>query len=425
MRNTNLCIDSIEKCGILGVSHVIAQIVNSSVVIHGPKGCVYPAYEASINYPLNINYTEMCEKSTVFGGEHNVSEKIVDEFYENSPDLMAVITTCSSEIIGDDIDGLIKLANLPIPVIRVDGGGFLNTQTSGMNVAMRALIEKLCENGDNTYPLVNLISPVCISSSWQEDVKYLSDLLNKFGIKARPLFCNATVEDIRDYCRARLNVIICSPIGLDACEYMSRRFGIPYISLPYPIGAEKTEFFIKSIAEALQNKNDISPLLEEKRTAIKRKFNNGMGKVNTFRLFENIKKLKKMIVGPPEIALAYLRIIVNEFEDKIDTVIVKSLSIEDADEIKAKIKEVSSLTEVIITGDNQIVKESIQNLKPQVLLGSDTEYYFAKESCEPAYINICYPGAREIYFNRHPVAGYEGVLHFFEQWYNKIINRYY
>ena len=305
MRNTNLCIDSIEKCGILGVSHVIAQIVNSSVVIHGPKGCVYPAYEASINYPLNINYTEMCEKSTVFGGEHNVSEKIVDEFYENSPDLMAVITTCSSEIIGDDIDGLIKLANLPIPVIRVDGGGFLNTQTSGMNVAMRALIEKLCENGDNTYPLVNLISPVCISSSWQEDVKYLSDLLNEFGIKARPLFCNATVEDIRDYCRARLNVIICSPIGLDACEYMSRRFGIPYISLPYPIGAEKTEFFIKSIAEALQNKNDISPLLEEKRTAIKRKFNNGMGKVNTFRLFENIKKLKKMIVGPPEIALAY------------------------------------------------------------------------------------------------------------------------
>lgn len=119
----------------------------------------------------------------------------------------------------------------------------------------------------------------------------------------------------------------------------------------------KTEFFIKSIAEALQNKNDISPLLEEKRTAIKRKFNNGMGKVNTFRLFENIKKLKKMIVGPPEIALAYLRIIVNEFEDKIDTVIVKSLSIEDADEIKAKIKEVSSLTEVIITGDNQIVKK--------------------------------------------------------------------
>lgn len=83
-------------------------------------------------------------------------------------------------------------------------------------------------------------------------------------LKQGRYFCNATVEDIRDYCRARLNVIICSPIGLDACEYMSRRFGIPYISLPYPIGAEKTEFFIKSIAEALQNKNDISPCWKKK-----------------------------------------------------------------------------------------------------------------------------------------------------------------
>ncbi len=425
MRNTTLCIDSIEKCGILGVSQVIAQIANSSVVIHGPKGCVYPAYEASINHPLNINYTEMCEKSTVFGGEQEVSEKIVDEFYENRPDLMAVVTTCSSEIIGDDIDGLIKLANLPIPVIRVDGGGFLNTQTSGMNMAMKALIERLCEKGDNSYPIVNLISPICISSNWQEDMRYLVNLLNEFDIKARPLFCNATVEEIRDYGRACLNVVVCSPIGQEAAEYMKKQYEIPYISLPYPLGVEKTEFFIKSILESLQKDKDVASLLEEKRTAIKKQFNNGMGKVNTFRLFEYIRKLKKMIVGPPEIALALLNIVVNEFEDKIDTVIVKDLSIEDTERVKAKFKEVSPLTEVIITDDNQIVKDSIQSLKPEVLLGSDTEYYFAKEAYEPAYINICYPGAREIYFNRHPVVGYEGTLNFFEQWYNKIINRYY
>ncbi|TYQ17918.1 UNVERIFIED_CONTAM: nitrogenase molybdenum-iron protein beta chain [Acetivibrio alkalicellulosi] len=424
MRNTTLCIDSIEKCGILGVSHVIAQIANSSVVIHGPKGCVYPAYEASINYPLNINYTEMCEKSTVFGGENDVSEKIVDEFYENRPDLMAVVTTCSSEIIGDDIDGLIKLANLPIPVIRIDGGGFLNTQTSGMNMAMKALIEMLCENIDNSYPIVNLISPICISSSWQEDMKYLSNLLNEFGIKARPLFCNATVEDIRNYGRACLNVVICSPIGQDAAEYMHKKYEIPYITLPYPLGLEKTEFFIKSILKAVQNKKDISSLLEEKRAIIKSRFNSGMGKVNSFRHFEYIKKLKKMIVGTPEIALAFLSIIVNEFEDKIDTVIVKDLEVDDAEVIKAKLKEVSPLTEVIITDDNQIVKESIQSCKPQVLFGSDTEYYFAKELYEPAYINICYPGAREICFNRYPVVGYEGTLYFFEKWYNKIIYRH-
>lgn len=222
MRNTTLCIDLIEKCGILGVSQVVAQIADSSVVIHGHKGCVYTAYEASINYPLNINYTEMCEKSTVFGGEHDVSEKIADEFYENRPDVMAVVTTCSSEIIGDDIDGVIMLADLPIPVIRIDGGGFLNTQTSGMNMAMKALVGSLCKDGDNSCPVVNLFSPICINSSWQEDMQYLTDLLKEFGIAGRPLFCNTNVEDIRDYSHASLNVVICSTIGVDAAKSMSQ-----------------------------------------------------------------------------------------------------------------------------------------------------------------------------------------------------------
>ncbi|MCL2151415.1 MAG: nitrogenase component 1 [Oscillospiraceae bacterium] len=425
MTNTALCVDSIEKCGILGVSHVIAQIANSSVVVHGPKGCVYPAYEASINYPLNINYTEMCEKSTVFGGELDVSKKIVDEFYENRPDLMAVITTCSSEIIGDDIEGIIKLANLPIPVIRIDGGGFLNTQISGMNMAMKAIIAMLCKNSDNSFPIVNLISPICIPSSWREDMVYLANLLNEFGIKARPLFCDATAKSIIDYGRACLNVVLCSPIGLDAAEYMRRHQGIPYKSLPYPLGLEKTDFFIESILETLQYSNDVFSLMAEKRANIKRQFNDGMGKVNTFRLFEYIKQLEKMIVGPSEIALAFLNMIVNEFEDKIDTVIVKDLSLEDIDEIKAKFKEISPTTRIFFTNDNQKIKERIQTVRPQVLLGNDVDYYYAKEVYEPAYVNICYPSQREIHFSYRPIVGYEGILYFFEVWYNKIIDRYY
>lgn len=425
MRNTKLCLDSIEKCGILGVSQVIAQIENSSIVVHGPKGCVYPAYEASILYPLNINYTEMCEKTIVFGGEVEVSEKIVDEFYENQPDLMAVVTTCASEIIGDDIDGLINRANLPIPLLRIDGGGFLNNQTSGMNMAMRTLVEKLCEKVEPSKPIVNLLSPVCINKCWQEDMTYLVSLLMEFGITARPLFCNATVDHIKNYAQACLNVVLCPPIGLDTAEYMDKAFKIPYITLAYPLGIEKTEDFIKGIAESIQLNKDIVPLLDEKRTMVKNKFHNGMGKVNSVRLFEYIKHLNKMIVGQPEIAMAFTNIITNEYEDRIERAIVKDLSTEYTEEIKTKFAKISPYTEVIVTNDNQIIKEEIQSYKPQVLLGSDIEYYFAKELYEPAYINVSYPGARELNFNKRPYLGYEGILNFFEEWYNKIINRYY
>ncbi|OPX43918.1 light-independent protochlorophyllide reductase subunit B [Ruminiclostridium hungatei] len=425
MRNTTLCIDSIEKCGILGVSQVIAQIENSSIVVHGPKGCVYPAYEASILYPLNINYTEMCEKTIVFGGEVEVSEKIIDEFYENQPDLMAVVTTCASEIIGDDIDGLIKRADLPIPVLRIDGGGFLNNQTSGMNMAMRTLVEKLCKEADLSNPTVNILSPVSMNSCWQEDMTYLVSLLAEFGIMARPLFCNASVEQIGKYAHTCLNVVICPPIGFETAEYMKKAFKIPYITLSYPLGMEKTEAFIKGIAETVQLNKDITHLLDEKRAMVKSKFHNGMGRVNSVRLFEYIKQLNKMIVGPPEIALAFTNIITKEYEDSIGRVIVKDVSNEQEEEIKAKFAKISPGTDVLVTNDNQIIKEEIQNNKPQVLLGSDLEYYFAKELYEPAYINITYPGARELNFHKRPFLGYDGTLNFFEVWYNKIINRYY
>ena len=105
------CLDSIQKCGIFGVSQVMAQIKGASVVIHGPKGCVFPAYEASIADSLNISYTEMCRKSTVFGGERDAIEKVKDEYYESLPEIMAIITTCASEIIGDDINGIINSGN--------------------------------------------------------------------------------------------------------------------------------------------------------------------------------------------------------------------------------------------------------------------------------------------------------------------------
>ena len=425
MENKMQCIDSVEKCGILGVGLVLAQVANTSVVIHGPKGCVYPAYEASINYPLNINYTEMCEKSTVFGGEQDVSEKIVDEYYENVPDLMAVVTTCASEIIGEDLDGLIALAHLPIPVIRIDGGGFLNTQTSGMNMAMKTLIEQLCEEGDSTAPTVNLISPICIGSNWQEDILYLSDLLIEFGIHARPLFCQTTVDDIKEYAHACLNVIVCEPIGLEAAVDMDKRFGIPYLCLPYPLGIEKIECFIKSICSFLHNQHGLSDALNEKRALVKKKFHSGIGKVDSFRFFEYIRQLNKMIVAPPAMALSVLNIVTNEFEDQIETLIIKSTADKNDMDLTEKCTAISPSTTVIVADDNQEIRRHIQKLNPQVLLGSDMEYYFAKEFYEPAYINICYPGVRELHFHRRPVVGYEGLLHFFEKWYNKIISRYF
>ena len=85
MNEDRNCHDSIQKCGIFGVSRIAAQIRSASVIVHGPKGCVLPAYEASLTNPLSISYTEMCRETTVFGGEDDVVYKIRMEYFTNNP----------------------------------------------------------------------------------------------------------------------------------------------------------------------------------------------------------------------------------------------------------------------------------------------------------------------------------------------------
>ena len=170
------CLDSIRKCGILGVSRIAAQIKDASVIVHGPKGCVLPAFEASLTNPLSISYTEMCRETTVFGGEDDIAYKIRKEYFTNNPRIIVLISSCASEIIGDDIKGVIHSLDLDIPIITVEGGSFINDHISGCNSAMERLVHELGAPRDENSEIVNIIPPVEKYSGWKDDGALLSFL---------------------------------------------------------------------------------------------------------------------------------------------------------------------------------------------------------------------------------------------------------
>lgn len=417
------CLDSIEKCGILGVSQVIAQIKNASVVIHGPRGCVFPAYEASIVDSLNFSYTEMCKRSTIFGGENDVAEKILDEYYENNPDIIAVVTTCGSQIIGDDINGNINKLDLQIPVICIEGGSFTNSQIKGLNKTMYQIVKSICRKSSDTQQIVNIFATVGKSHTWKEDARQLKGLLREFDVDTRILFMDAELEEIKEYSDAILNVIIDQDYGMQCAEYMKEVFSIPYIQVPYPIGLKNSEMFVKKVIQACNMELlDLEEKLIEKRVKARNKFLNSLGRVNTFRHFESIKQLTKAIAGYEDISFALLELMIHELEDSVDYVVIKTTDLANKEEIKQYIEDNYSVKEILVTNDRTEVITFLQSHEVQVLFGSDVEYYAVRNDHPVAYVNIEYPGTHEIHIKDECYTGFLGTLNFIENYYNKIVN---
>lgn len=416
------CFDSIKKCGILGVSQVVSQINNSSVVVHGPKGCAFPAYEASLNTPLMVSYTEMCRSVTVFGGEDNVARKIELENNINSPDMIAVITSCASEIIGDDISGAIGNAAVDVPVVAIEGGSFASNSQDGLNLAMKRITEHFCRKSSNPAEVVNIIPTIEKYVYWRNDAKCLSELLSKFGIKSRVLFCNADVKDLPCYSDAVLNVLLDKKYGISCAEYMADEFDIPYIVCDYPIGLFYTEEFVRSILKKLGRLDvESEALLTAQLRKTREAFRNGLGKVTTFKYFEELRSLKKVIIGNEATILSVLRLLTFELNDVVATVIIKTEE-EDADAVRNAVLSLSPDVNVILSDDRGDIIDHLSNERYDVIIGSDVEYNAASRHYDFVYINVEYPSAREIHLVSKSYAGYDGCLNFVEYYYNSIIH---
>lgn len=417
-------VDPVIKCAILGVSQVMSQISEAAVLIHGPKGCAFPTYEATIYDKLLFNFSEMCERSVIFGGEEQLLQKIYDTYHDNVPSIMSVITTCSSEIIGDDVNGVIDQASdLELPILRMEGVGFKRDNWESIDHAMTELV-KWATKGVKRREIVkdetiNLICHIGTSIRWKDEVESIEDTLKILGRPIRKFLYQNDLEDIIGIEKACLNVQINVGIGSDTVQYMKQRFGTPFIKSSPPVGLENTVEWVKNIANFLEI--NIDEELEDRAKDIKIKFRQGLGRVKTFRPFEIIQRAKVLIIGEPDIAIAYHSLMANELDTQ-STVIMKSqdYQVHDMGFLRGEYRE-STFKQSI---DNMEIKSMIEEIKPDIILCNDFEYLLAKPISNPAYVNITYPGGRRLKILNKPYLGFDGLLYFLEDLFNVVIEKY-
>ena len=243
-----------RACAFLGCRVVICgQIKNVVHLVHSPVGCAYYSWDYRDDSKGYCFTTDLQEIDIVMGGEKKLFDAIIKAIEEFNPDAVFVYETCSTGIIGDDVQAVALKASevTKKPVIAFECAGFRGHQNSGHKIACLELF-KLIQSGEKIPNGVNLIGDFN-----SKDAEVIEKTLRRCGIKVICSFtANATIERIRAMGSAKLNLVQCSKSSLFLANLMYERFGIPFIDVNF-FGIENCCNSLRKIADFFETHSEL------------------------------------------------------------------------------------------------------------------------------------------------------------------------
>jgi Ni-sirohydrochlorin a,c-diamide reductive cyclase subunit CfbD len=116
---------------IIAAMYTLRDLDADIIIMHGPAGCGFMASRRLEEAGVRVMTTGMGENDLIFGAEEKLARilKRVDE--EFHPKLIGIVGTCASMIIGENLDGAIRRADIKAKIVPVDTHGCAGPNTSG------------------------------------------------------------------------------------------------------------------------------------------------------------------------------------------------------------------------------------------------------------------------------------------------------
>ncbi len=109
------------------------------IVMHGPAGCSFMASRPLENAGVRVVTSSMKDNDLIFGGGPSLETALKDAKERFNPKTIAVIGTCASTIIGDDISAIIGRVDLgDTNCFAIDCHGCMDNNTEGAIRALKA-----------------------------------------------------------------------------------------------------------------------------------------------------------------------------------------------------------------------------------------------------------------------------------------------
>jgi nitrogenase molybdenum-iron protein beta chain len=366
------------------------------------------------------------EEGAVFGALRRVEEG-VDVLLMRYPHVKVVpiITTCSTEIIGDDVDGLVlklndgllkeKYAGREVHLVPIHSPSFVGSMISGYDLAVRDLVKYFAKKSEPSGKL-NLFT------GWVNpgDVTALKHLLKEMDIDATVFFeieefdsplmpegqhvshGETTVEDLTGAANAFASLALNRYEGAKAAEYLEKEFAIPCNVGPTPIGIRNTDAFLQTL-QSITGKPIPQSLVKERGVAID-------AITDLAHMFFAEKRVA--IFGAPDLVIGLAQFCI-DLEMKPSLLLLGDDNPKYANDPRIlELKEkVDWDMEIVTNADLWELEDRIKNhgLKLDLILGHSKGRFTAIDYKIPM-VRVGFPTYDRAGMFRHPVLGYAGAI---------------
>jgi nitrogenase molybdenum-iron protein beta chain len=268
-------------CALGGALLTVTALPDTVPILHAAMGCATSIYFNQIGSTgyLGAGYcggtatpsSNVGENEIVFGGLDRLREQVANTLEIVDGNLYIILTGCMTDIIGDDIQSIVREFRAEgKPIIGAETGGFKGDGYRGYDLILQALFRDFVEHGRKKVPnSVNLWGIVPGQDPfWRGNLRYLTDLLGRLGLRVNTFFgADATLDDLKNAAEASLNIVVSRYYGIEAAQLFEEIHGTPFLSTALPIGPTATATFLRQVAAALSTPDTAVEALiaEEKR----------------------------------------------------------------------------------------------------------------------------------------------------------------
>jgi light-independent protochlorophyllide reductase B subunit len=247
-----------------GALRAVKCIPGALPLLHASQGCQESLYFDGCFSPVKPRFclqkmidepfipsTIINEQDVIFGAEENLEVALHQIYERNDPDLIVILTSDASEIIGDDVTDVMLTVRQSVSsqIINAEAGSLNGDHIDGFRVVMEAVVEQLMLPQEKRKYTVNLLGVPGDEVSSHYDVQELTLLLSAMGITTQAvLLSGSTLADLVCAPRASLNIIIHEELGTGPARLMEEKFNIPSVVSQPPYGIEGTGSWLLDIA---------------------------------------------------------------------------------------------------------------------------------------------------------------------------------
>ncbi len=394
----------------VGAMRVATGMKGLHYVLHAPQGDTYADLLFTMierrDHRPPVTYTTF-QARDLGSDTAGLFKKACQDAYDRfKPEAIIVGASCTAELIQDDPGGLAETMGLPVPVIPLELPSYQRKENFGADETFFQIVRHLAKPMPKTERVsCNIIGPTALGFRHRDDVQEITNLLYELGIEVNvtaPM--GATPTDIARMGQAHFNVLLYPETGEQAARYCEKTFDQPYTKV-IPIGAGATHDFIAEIRALSGSKAEIdtdrlrqswwsrsvdSTYLTGKRVFI---FGDGTHVQTAARIARDEMGFEVAGIG------CYNR----EF----------------ARPVRALAKEYG--LEALITDDYLEVERAIEELQPEMILGTQMERHIGKRLGIPCAVISAPVHVQDFPARYSPQMGFEGANVIFDTWIHPLV----